>query len=78
MPATTATAFLARPGLVDREAAAFGLLAIQGRDGDLRLLGAAHLDKAEPLRAAGVAIHDDLRRFDGPVRGEHLLQRATW
>ena len=37
------------------------LLAVKGRDGRLGLAVAAHLDEAEALALAGVAIGDDLR-----------------
>src|SRR5437016_5532866 len=62
--ATTATtAFLAGPRFVDGQRAPAHVLAVERRDGRLSLLIAAHLDEAEALRAAGVAIHDDLGRL---------------
>jgi hypothetical protein len=33
-----------------------------------------HLDEAEALRAAGVAVHHDLGRIDRSVLSERLLQ----
>src|SRR5689334_23487100 len=76
-PAAPAAAVLARPGIVDGEAAAADHLAVEGGDGGLGLLVAAHLDEAEPLRPARVTVHDDLRRLHRAVRREHLLQRAV-
>src|SRR6516165_8893609 len=76
--AATATApVLARPGLVDGEVTAAGELAVQGGDGRLRLLVRLHLHEAEPFRAPGVTVHDDLGRLHGPVGREHLLQVAV-
>src|SRR5262249_44137348 len=61
--ATASTpSFAPGSGLVDREAAAVHVLAVEGLDGRLGLLIAAHLHEAKPLGAAGVAVHDDLCR----------------
>src|SRR4051794_36068532 len=72
-PAATAApaAVLTGLGLVDRQRAAVHLLAVHGLDGGLGFLVGAHLDEAEPLGAAGVAVHDDLRRLHRAVRLEH-------
>src|SRR5205085_7591861 len=75
--AAPAPAALARPGLVDRQAAAAGLRAVERGDGGLRLLVVAHLHEAEALGAAGVPVHDHLGRLHGAVRREHLLQGAV-
>src|SRR5262249_6840913 len=76
-PAAAVTSLGPGPGLVDRQAAALDLGAVEGGDGRLGLLVAAHLAEAEPLGPAGVAVHDHLRRLDGAVRPEQLLQRAV-
>ena len=59
---------------VDREAATVELLVTQKADGVLSFLVAGHLDKAEALRAAGVAVHDDLGTNDGTSLGKSLSQ----
>ena len=64
-------------GFVDGEAATIDLLAVEGGDGGLGLLVAAHLDEAEALGPPRVPVHDDLRRLDGAVLIEHLLQIAV-
>src|SRR5262249_8895488 len=53
---------------------AFHLSPVQGLDGCLSLLVAAHLHKAESLGSACVAVHDYLRRLHGAVRLEQTLQ----
>src|SRR5271165_2324417 len=84
-PATTATtvptaatalpaAFLARLGFVDGQRSAVMLLAVERLNGGLGFLVAAHLDEAEPLGAAGVAILDDLGRHDRAVLPKQLRQ----
>src|SRR5438105_2271519 len=76
--ATAATAaVLFGLGLIDRRGAAVHLFAVHRGDGGLRLLVAAHLDEAEALGPARVAVHDDLRRLDRAVRREHLFQRTV-
>src|SRR5262245_23143548 len=55
--AASTSPFLARTGLVDLQAAAPVILAVEGTD---RLIGAVgHLDEAEAPRAVRVAIDDD-------------------
>src|SRR5262249_51281338 len=75
--AAPAAAALLGTGLVHREGPALVLQAVEGGDGRLGLGVVAHLDKAEPLGPAGVAVHDHLRRLDGPVLPEQLLQVAV-
>src|SRR5262245_40146406 len=74
--ATTAAAFL-RTRFVDGQRPAVDLIAVHRLDGGLSLGVAAHLDEAEPLGTAGVAVHDHLRRLHGAVGLEHLLQIAV-
>src|SRR5207248_4108812 len=62
------------PGLVDRQGPPLDLLAVQRGDGGLGLLVGGHLDEAEPLGPARVAVDDHLRRLHTAVRPEHLLQ----
>src|SRR4051812_20523295 len=76
---TTATTAAARAGLaglgfVDGEGAAVLLLPVEGGDGGLGLLVAAHLDEAEALAPAGVTVLDHFRALDRAVRAAHLLQ----
>src|SRR4051812_20397106 len=72
--AASAAAALPWLGLVDGQAASARLLAVEAGDGGLRLRVGAHLDEAEALGAAGVAVHDDLRRLHGAEGAEQLLQ----
>src|SRR6267142_5179245 len=63
--ATKATATAAAPilsglGFIDRQGTAVNFLTGHGGDCSLCLLVAAHLDKAETFRSAGVTVHDDL------------------
>src|SRR5262245_53742452 len=53
------------PGLrlIDGQGAAAHVLAVQGGGRGLRLLLRLHLHEAEALRAAGVPVHDHLRRL---------------
>src|SRR5258708_20380979 len=76
--ATTATAAALglRPGFVDGEGATLDLFAVQARDCCLGFLVGAHLDKAESLGSARVAVHDDLGRLYGAKGLEQLLQIA--
>src|SRR5262249_26525512 len=64
-------------GLVDRQAAAVHLLAVERLDGRLGLLVAVHLDETEPLGPARVPVHDDLGGLHGAVRLEQLQQVAV-
>src|SRR5262249_43155991 len=52
----------------------FNLLSIQRIDCLLRFLVVAHFNEPEPLRAAGLAVHDDLSRCHRSMRLEHLTQ----
>src|SRR5262249_21445825 len=72
-----AAAFGFRTGLVDGQASAVYFLAVQRRNRRLGLLVGLHLDEAEPLGAAGVAVHDDLRGLHGAVCLEQLFQGAV-
>ena len=65
--AATARAVFAGLGLVDGQGAAVVLLAVEGGDGGLGLVVAAHLDEAEALAPAGVAVLDDFGALDGAV-----------
>src|SRR4051794_29467173 len=71
--AATRTLF-ARLGFVDGQGAAIDLLAIEGGDDGLRLFIGRHLDEAEALAAAAVAIGDDFRALHGAVRAAELLE----
>src|SRR5205085_967578 len=71
---TAAAAVLPGLGLVDGQGPAADDLAVEGGDGGLGLLVAAHLHEAEPLGPAGLAIHDHLGRLHGAVGSEQLLQ----
>src|SRR2546430_8409197 len=57
-----AGALFAGLGLVYGEGAAVFFLAVEGGDGGLGLLIAAHLNETEALGAAGVAVGDDVGR----------------
>src|SRR5262249_51336457 len=74
--APAAASFLARPGFIDRQRPTADLLAVERLNGVLGFLVAAHLHEAEALGSTRVAIHDDLRRLDRAVWGEHRLQRG--
>src|SRR6266849_5538527 len=81
-PATTscaaaAAAFRSGPSFVDRQAAAFHFLAIEGGDCCLSFGITAHFHKTESLRASGVAVHDHLSRLNRTMRLEHLSQGAV-
>ena len=72
--AAALAARLGRAGDVHRQVAAAHVAPVQRVDGGLRLGGRAHLDEAEALRAAAVAVHHDLGRLHRAVGGEVLLQ----
>src|SRR5262249_49414050 len=72
--AATPSPPLPRARLVDRYRTTLDLLAVEGGDGGLRLLLAAHFDEAEPLGLLGGAIRDHFGRTHGAVRREQLLQ----
>src|SRR4051794_16013493 len=65
--ATAAAALGLGPCFVHGQASAIDLLAVEGGNGGLGLLVAAHLHETEALRAPGVAVHDDLGGLHGPV-----------
>src|SRR5579884_251562 len=69
-----APSVLTRSGLVDGEVAAIHIFAVEGGNGGLRLLVAAHFDESEALGSTRVPVHDDLGRLHIPVRLEQLLQ----
>jgi len=76
--ATAAAAtILARSRFIDGQRPSVEVLAVQGGDGRLRLLVVVHFDKAEPLGAAGVPVHDDLGGLDRAVRCEEVLEIAV-
>src|SRR4029079_3422940 len=64
----------ARTRLVDADRAAVEGLPVHAVDCRLRFGIRAHLDEAEALGAASVAVHHDLRRRHGAVLRERLLQ----
>ena len=72
--AAAARALFARPGHVDGEGAAINLLAVQGGNGLLRFLGAAHGDEREAAGAIGHAIHHQVGFGDRAMRGKRVLQ----
>src|SRR4051812_44954145 len=72
--AAAAAAVFLRLGLVDGEGPAVLFDAVQRGDRRLCFGVISHLDKSEALASAGVAIGDDLRTFDGAVRGEKILE----
>src|SRR5690242_4201519 len=57
-------------GLVDRQRPPARVLAVEGLDGGLGLLVAAHLHEAEASRLAGLPIRDHLCRLNGAVGRE--------
>src|SRR5206468_959835 len=73
----TAAATRLGPGLVDREGPAARLPAVEGGDGGLGLLVAAHLHEPEALGPARVPVHDHLGRLHGAVGPEHRREIAV-
>jgi hypothetical protein len=71
---TAAAAIFLRTGFVYGQAAAVDALAVERFDGGLRLRFRAHLDEAEALGAAGIAVRDHLHRRHRAMRGEHLFK----
>lgn len=55
-PVTAATSAFTRRGLIDDEVASIDFCTIEGGDGGLGLLVAAHLHEAETLGTSGVAV----------------------
>ena len=64
-------------GRLDDHGAAFQRLAVHAVDGGLRFGVRAHLDEAEALGAAGVAVHHDLGGRDGTELRKGLVQRIV-
>src|SRR4051794_18483993 len=75
--AAGARPLFARLRLIDGQRATGIVQTVKRRDRGLGLGILAHLDKAEALAAARVAIVDDLRALHGPVRREQLFQRGV-
>src|SRR5262245_9483803 len=75
--AATAAALRLGAGLVDGQVPAVDRGEVEAVDRRLGLGVTAHLDEAEPLGTSGVAVHDHLRRGDGAVGREDLLQPAV-
>src|SRR5581483_10930982 len=57
-------------GFVHGQISAIDRLTIESSSRGLSLSIAAHFDESEPLRAAGIAVHDDLCRLHCAVGGE--------
>src|SRR5207237_199721 len=76
-PAAAAAAIGLGPRLVDRQCPPTRVLPVEGGDGGLCFGVTAHLDEAEALRAARVAVHDHLCRLYRAVRLEELHQVAV-
>ena len=70
---TTATAIFARLGFVDSQGTTTMLLIVQATNRGLRLGIAPHLDKAEALAAARVAILDHLGTLNRSESSEQLF-----
>ena len=64
-----------RTGLTYRETATVELTTVALGDSGVSLGVVGHLDKAEALRAASGAVHDDRGRGDLAVLSEELAQR---
>src|SRR5438128_4256403 len=72
--ASSAAALGLGPCFVHGQRPALHLSPVEGLDGGLRLLIAAHFHEAESLGSARVAVHDHLRRLHGAMRLEQTLQ----
>jgi hypothetical protein len=66
--------FLAGPGFIDGEGAAFPLASVEGIGGGLGALLGGHGDESEAAWAAGNAIEHQVGFGDGPVLGEEILE----
>src|SRR5205085_4784006 len=76
--ATTKSAPLGTwPGFVHGECSPVELLAVEGGNGRLSFVIIVHLDKAKAFRAAGIPVHDDLRRLNRAMRSKQSLQIAV-
>jgi len=62
------------PGFVDRQFAAVVALAMQGIDGALAFVVAAHGDEAKAARAIGFTVHDQAAIGDGAMLSEKLVE----
>jgi hypothetical protein len=71
--AAAAAAIFAGTGFVDGQRATFVLLVVQTLDGFAGGIVIRHFDKAEPLAAAGIAVHDDLGALDRTILGKQRL-----
>jgi hypothetical protein len=70
----TGTARVHGLGFVDREVAAVMVLTMEGVDGLLAFIGAAHGDESEAAGAVGFAIHDEVGLRDRAVFGEQGIK----
>lgn len=76
--ATAATAgTLLGTSLIDRQAAAFHFLAVEGGDGSLGFLIAVHFHKTKSLGSSRVSICDDLSRTHRTMGRENAFQVAA-
>jgi hypothetical protein len=75
--ASTATGTLLGTSLVDRQTPALHFLAVEGGDGCLGFLVAAHLDKAKPFGSSRVPIRNNLSGTYRAMRREHAFQVAV-
>lgn len=76
--ATAATAgALLGTSLIDRQAAAFHFLAVEGGDGSLGFLIAVHFHKTKSLGSSRVSICDDLSRTHRTMGRENAFQVAA-
>ena len=66
--------FLHRPCFVDGEITSADFLSIELSDCFLGSGVVSHLHESEPLRAAGIAICNDLNRFNLTDLGKHVTQ----
>ena len=72
--AATEVSFLHRPCFVDSEFTSADFFAIELRDCFLGSGVVRHLYKGETFRAAGIAIRDDLNRFNLADLAEHVTK----
>src|SRR4051794_39837861 len=68
--AATEAALFLRLRFVDLKSAAAILLAVESGNGRFGFLLIGHLNESETLRAARIAIHDDLSAVHGAMRRE--------
>src|SRR5213594_976242 len=72
--AATEVSFLHRPCFVDSEVTSAEFFAIELRDCFLGSGVVRHLHKAETFRASGIAIRDDLNRFNLANLAKHVTK----